>query len=142
MLALLVGVAMSVALPFSNRAGMNRPVGSVFPVSGGGPVPHSRRSRGASVVRRFPAADTPLVGVSPKDLAAPVPAGAALSSGRLFNLRIRLRRQAQCGCDLIYVPTAYLPHLLRHLLPSFDGRQTTTKAFADVQKVFAECANA
>lgn len=65
--------------PLSNRAGMNRPVGSVVTVSDvGGPVPHSRRSRGALDVRR-PATDAPFVGVPPKDLAAPVPTGAALS---------------------------------------------------------------
>lgn len=50
------------ALP-SNRAGMNRPVGSVPVVSDGGPVPHSRRPRGASVAH----GGSPRLGVSSRD---------------------------------------------------------------------------
>ena len=70
--------------------------------------PHSCRSRGTIEVRR-PATDTPLVGVSPKDLAAPVPTGAVLSSGRLFNQHSRLRRQAQSGCARAYAFLFFLP---------------------------------
>lgn len=99
--------------PLSNRAGFRRPVGSVVTVSDvGGPVPHSRRSRGALVVCRH-AADTAFVAVPPKDLAAPDPAGAALSSGRLFYSRACLRRQAVGRRAPVCVPasSSYLPHL-------------------------------
>ncbi|GJE79645.1 hypothetical protein HNR51_001130 [Methylorubrum thiocyanatum] len=106
---------MSAALPFPRSRGLTRVIARpTFPLkvtvlddSAG--RPHSCRSRGTLVVRRCPAADTPLVGVSPKDLAAPVPTGAVLSSGRLFYQHSRLRRQAQSGCALAYAFLFFLP---------------------------------
>ena len=105
---------MSGPLPLSPSRGMPRVIARPTPLkvtvlddSAG--RPHSRRSRGAFDVRR-PATDTPLVGVPPKDLAAPVPAGAALFSGRLFYQHSRLRRQAQSGCALAYAFLIFLPH--------------------------------
>jgi hypothetical protein len=105
---------MSTALPLPPSRGMPRVIARPTPLkvtvlddSAG--RPHSRRSRGALVVRR-PATDTPLVGVPPKDLAAPVPARAVLSSGRLFYQHSRLRRQAQGGCALAYAFLIFLPH--------------------------------
>lgn len=120
----------------SNRAGVRRPVGSVVTVSDvGGPVPHSRRSRGALVVRR-PATDTLLLGVPPKDLAAPVPAGAAHFSGQSYS-RVCLRLQA-VGRRAA-VPRAFrsLPHL--HVLSQWS--EETTEGFEGVQKAFAGGAN-
>ena len=107
--------------PHSNRAGFHRPVGSVVTVSDvGGPVPHSRRSHGALVVRRFPAADTPLAGVSPKDLAARAPTGAALFSGHSYS-RVCLRLQAVGRRAPVCVPasSSHLPHLTRSVASIF-----------------------
>ncbi|MBB2959879.1 hypothetical protein FHU13_000240 [Methylobacterium sp. R2-1] len=107
---------MSRPLPLSPSRGMNRviarptfsPKVTVLDDSAG--RPHSRRSFGALVVRR-PATDTPLVGVPPKDLAAPVPAGAVLSSGRSYS-RVCLRLQAVGRRAPVCVPasSSYLPH--------------------------------
>ena len=122
--------------PLSNRAGMNRPVGSVVTVSDvGGPVPHSRRSRGALVVRR-PATDTPLLGVPPKDLAAPVPAGAVLSSGQSYS--------RACLCLQATGRRASVPRAFRSLphLPALSQwSEETTEGFEGVQKAFAGGAN-
>ena len=98
-------------------------------------TPHSRRSRGALVVRR-PATDTPLLGIPPKDLAAPVPAGAVLSSGQSYS-RVCLRLQA-VGRRAA-VPRAFhsLPHL--HVLSQWSDE--TTEGFDGVQKAFAGGAN-
>lgn len=106
---------------FQDRAGFCRLVGSVVTVSDvGGPVPHSRRSRGASEVRRCPAADAPVMGVPPKDLAAPVPAGAALFSGQSYS-RACLRRQAVGRRAPACVPasSSHLPHPTRSVASIF-----------------------
>ncbi|MBA9067199.1 hypothetical protein FHR71_000929 [Methylobacterium sp. RAS18] len=81
----------------------------------------SRRSRGASEVRRRPAADAPVTGVPPKDLAAPVPAGAVLLLCRLFYSRARLRLQAVGRRAPVCVPasSSHLPHLTRSVASIF-----------------------
>ncbi|MBB2962896.1 hypothetical protein FHU13_003294 [Methylobacterium sp. R2-1] len=132
---------MSRPLPLFPSRGMNRVIArptfspkiTVLDDSAG--RPHSRRSRGALVVRR-PATDTPLVGVPPKDLAAPVPAGAALFSGRSYS-RVCLRLQALGR--RAPVPRAFrsLPHL--HVLSQWS--EETTEGFEGVQKAFAGGAN-
>jgi hypothetical protein len=110
---------MSAALPFSPSRGMNRVIARpTFPqkvtVSDEVGRPHSRRSRGASEVRRRPAAGVPFLGVSSLDLAAPVPAGAALFSGQSYP-RACLRLQAVGRRAPVCVP-ASSSHLL-HLTP-------------------------
>ena len=117
-LARLDGVRMSTALPLSPSRGMNRVIARpTFPpkvtVSDKVGRPLSRRSRGASEVRRRPAADAPVTGVPPKDLAAPVPAGAVLLLGSLFYPRACLRRQAVGRRAPVCVPasSSHLPHL-------------------------------
>lgn len=81
--------------------------------------PYSCRSRGALDVRR-PATDTPLVGVPPKDLAAPAPTGAALFSGQTYS-RACLRRQAVGRRAAACVPasSSHLPHLTRSVASIF-----------------------
>lgn len=132
---------MSAALPLFPSRGMNRVIARpTFPpkvtVSDAVGRPLSRRSRGASEVRR-PAAGMPFLGVSSLDLAAPVPAGAALLLGRLFYLRARLRLQAVGR--RAPVPRAFrsLPHL--HVLSQWS--EETTEGFEGVQKAFAGGAN-
>ncbi|MGG3813440.1 hypothetical protein ABEV34_17550, partial [Methylorubrum rhodesianum] len=62
---------MSASLSLSPSRGMPRVIARpIFPpkvtvLDDRAGRPHSRRSRDALVVRRFPAADTPLAGVSP-----------------------------------------------------------------------------
>jgi hypothetical protein len=128
--------------PLSPSRGMNRVIARpTFPpkvtVSDDTERPLSRRSRGASEVRRRPAADAPVTGVPPKDLAAPVPAGAVLLLGRLFYLRACLCRQAVGR--RAPVPRAFrsLPHL--HVLSRWS--EETTEGFEGVQKAFAGGAN-
>lgn len=131
---------MSTALPLSPSRGMNRVIARPTPLkvtvlddSAG--RPHSRRSRGALVVRR-PATDTPLLGVPPKDLAAPVPAGAVLSSGQSYS---RACLCLQATGRRASVPRAFrsLPHL--HVLSQWS--EETTEGFEGVQKAFAGGAN-
>jgi len=133
---------MSAALPFPRSRGLTRviarptfpPKVTVLDDSAGRPL--SRRSRGASEVRRRPAADAPVTGVPPKDLAAPVPAGAALFSGQSYS-RACLCRQAVGR--RAPVPRAFrsLPHL--HVLSQWS--EETTEGFEGVQKAFAGGAN-
>ncbi len=141
--------------PTSNSAGVAPRPARLFDVRGGAVIPldrkkiecdegafdllqapYSRRSRGSSVVRRCPAADTPLVGVSPKDLAAPAPAGAALLSGHSYS-RVCLRRQA-VGRRAA-VPRAF--RSLPHLPALSQWSEETTEGFEGVQKAFAGGAN-
>jgi len=106
---------MSAALPFSPSGRIHDLIARpTFPpkvtVSDDTGRPLSRRSRGASEVRRSPAAGMPFLGVSSLDLAAPVPAGAALLLGHLFYQHSRLRRQAQSGRALVYAFLIFLSH--------------------------------
>jgi hypothetical protein len=117
LLARLDGGRMSAALPLSPSRGMNRVIDRpTFPpkvtVSDEVGRPLSRRSRGASEVRR-PATGMPFLGVSSLDLAAPVPAGAALLLGRLFYPRACLRLQAIGRRASVCVPasSSHLLHL-------------------------------
>lgn len=132
---------MSTALPFSPSGRIHDLIArQTFPskvtVSADAGRPYPRRSRGALVVRRFPAADTPLAGVSPKDLAAPAPTGAALFSGQSYS-RVCLRRQA-VGRRAA-VPRAF--RSLPHLPALSQWSEETTEGFEGVQKAFAGGAN-
>lgn len=131
---------MSAALSLSPSRGMTRVIARpTFPpkvtVSDDTGRPLARRSRGASEVCR-PAAGMPFLGVSSLDLAAPVPAGAALFSGQSYS-RACLRRQAVGR--RAPVPRAFrsLPHL--HVLSQWS--EETTESFEGVQKAFAGGAN-
>ncbi|CAO4135300.1 hypothetical protein OFEAOIEE_LOCUS3040 [Methylorubrum extorquens] len=81
---------------------------------------NSRRSSGASEVRRRPAAGVPFLGISSLDLAAPVPAGVALFSGQSYS-RARLRLQAVGRRASVCVPasSSHLPHLTRSVASIF-----------------------
>lgn len=154
--------------PLSNRAGMNRPVGSVVTVSDvGGPVPHSRRSRGASVAHRGRRLDcrglrAPAFSNShrpgrarrcapdgERDGRAPVPSGRTIVAsppvaasgsravGRLSYPRVCLRRQAVGR--RAPVPRAF--RSLPHLPALSQWSEETTEGFEGVQKAFAGGAN-